>query len=231
MAEGTPRKPDAGAQLEELNDALARFLQHADQLLEDWARFGAQVRATVEQEVARIDQAATDAGERATKQLAGQVDKVAIARVEKAIGDGLTRLKVELDRAGRATAVAPPAAAAVDRRLLGGVVVANVLLVLLLAVTLLRGAGRTATPVASPVDAGVAAVPAVVTEACARLVAAWSDDDAATVLRAGVAACGADANAGEQRLQARLSPPIDAAPPIDAGVPVDAKPPKRGSPR
>ena len=64
MAEGKPRRPEAGAQLEELNDQLARFLQHADQLLEDWARFGAQVRTTVDQEVGRIEQAAAEAGER-----------------------------------------------------------------------------------------------------------------------------------------------------------------------
>ena len=81
MAEGKPRRPEPGAQLEELNDQLARFLQHADQLLEDWARFGAQVRTTVDQEVGRIEQAAAEAGERATKQLAGQVDRLATSRV------------------------------------------------------------------------------------------------------------------------------------------------------
>lgn len=229
MAEGKPRKPEAGAQLEELNDQLARFLQHADQLLDDWARFGAQVRATVEQEAARIEQGVAEAGERATRQLGGQVDKLATERVERAIGDGLKRLKAELDRAGRATAVAAPAPASIDRRLLGGVVIANVLLVILLAVTLLRGGGQAAAPVASVVDAGPAAPSADVIEACRALLGGWSDEAAAIVVRVGTLACGDDASAVADTLRAHLTAP----PPMDAGVdaaPMDAKPAKRGAP-
>lgn len=233
MAEG-PRRPDAGAQLEELNDQLARFLQHADQLLEDWARFGSQVRATVDQEVARIEQAAAEAGERATRQLAGQVDKVATARVEKAIGKGLERIEAELARAGRATAVPPPAAPPVDRRLVGGVIAANALLVILLLMTWLRGPARVTAPI-STIDAGAGlspAVPQAVIDACARLADAWSDADAVTVWAVGADACGADAPVVAARLRERLAPPITVdAGPTDAGVPVDAKPARRGSTR
>ncbi len=232
MAEG-PRRPDAGAQLEELNDQLARFLQHADQLLEDWARFGSQVRATVDQEVARIEQAAAEAGERATRQLAGQVDKVATARVEKAIGKGLERIEAELARAGRATAVPPPAAPPIDRRLVGGVIAANALLVILLLTTWLRGPVRVAAPT-STIDAGVVAptVPQAVLDACARLAAAWNDADAVTVWSVGADACGADAAVVAARLRDRLAPPITVdAGPTDAGVPVDGKPSRRGSTR
>lgn len=219
MADGKRREP--GAQLEELNDQLARFLQHADTLLEDWARFGAQVRSTVDAEVARIESGAADAADRAVKQLGAQVDRVAHDRVEKAIGDGLTRLKAELDRAGRATAVAAPVAPPPNRALVGAVVLANVLLVVLIAVTLLRGRGPAAVAHA-PIDAAVVATDPGVLDACTGLIEAWSEDDAAIVVRAGVEACGPYAADVEKLFAARLAPPpmdagvVDAAPPIDA---------------
>ncbi len=219
MADGKRRDP--GAQLEELNDQLARFLQHADQLLEDWARFGAQVRATVDQEVARIEQAAAEGGDRATRHLGAQVDKLAHERVERAIGEGLTRLKVELDRAGRGTAVVAPPPPASNRALIGAVVSANLLLVVLLVVTLFRG-GASPAPSATVVDAAeTVEVADEVIEACAGLLEVWSDDDAAIVMRAGTDACGTYARAVEERLRAQ---PIGAPTPIDAGV-IDAAPP------
>jgi hypothetical protein len=226
MAEGKPRRPDAGAQLEELNDQLARFLQHADQLLEDWARFGAQVRATVDAEIGRVEQGVAEAGERATRDLAAQVDKVAVARVEKAIGDGLQRLRVELDRAGRATAVTPPAAATPDRRLLAGVIAANLLLVLVLTVVWLRG-GAGGPPAAASIDAGVAGPSAAVVDACATLAAGWDDDAAEAVWRAGADACGDRAAVVGARLREHLVPPpaLDAG--VDAAPPVDARPLRR----
>ncbi len=230
MAEGKPRRPEAGAQLEELSDQLARFLQHADQLLEDWARFGAQVRTTVDQEVGRIEQAAAEAGERATKQLAGQVDRLATERVERAIGDGLKRLKAELDRAGRATAVAPPPPAPVDRRLIGLAVAANALLLILLVVTLVRGTSRVEVQPARTPDPGVAAPSAAVLEACRRLALEWNDEAAELVWPLGSEACGGDAPVVARRLHERLAPPpmIDAGPP-DAAPPLDAR--KPGKPR
>lgn len=231
MAEGKPRaRPDAGAQLEELNESLARFLQHADQLLEDWARFGSQVRATVDQEAARIEQVVAEAGARATEKLAGKVDAIAQARVDKAVNDGLARVKAELERAGRATAVAAPPPAAADQRLLVGVAAANVLLVVLLAVTWMRGGSKAAPAAAVPVDAGAPAVSAAVLDACRLLAAGWDADAAIVVWRVGAEACGADAAAVAERMREHLAPPMIDAGPIDAGLPVDAKP-KRGTAR
>lgn len=218
MADGKRRDP--GAQLEELNDQLARFLQHADQLLEDWARFGAQVRASVDGEVTRIGEATAEAGDRAVARAAAQIDKVAVERVERAVADGVVKLRAELDRAGRATAVVAPPPPAPNRAVLGAVVLANILLVVLLAVTFLRGGKPATAP--PPVDAGpTAGVPAEVLEACAGLVEAWSEDDAAIVMRAGTDACGSYAAAVTEQLYDHLAAP---PPPIDAGV-IDAAPP------
>jgi|GEM_PF-2870207 len=219
MAEGKRRDP--GAQLEELNDQLARFLQHADQLLEDWARFGAQVRATVDIELGRIESGAAEAADRATKQLGGQVDKVAHERVERAIGEGLARIKLELDRAGKGTAVVAPLPTPPNRALLGAVVLANLLLIALLALTFRRDGGRPAPVVVALPDAALAVeIPTEVTDACAGLLEVWSDDDAAIVLRAGLAACGPYAKDVGSLFQSRLT----VASPIDAGV-IDAAPP------
>src|SRR5262245_1422519 len=78
-----PVKSEGGELIEDVNDQLARFLEHADQLVEEWAKFASDVRRTVDTEVARIDTAVADATERALQNASAQVDRVAADRIEK----------------------------------------------------------------------------------------------------------------------------------------------------
>lgn len=241
-----PRAPapsdDPGERLTELNDHLGRFLVHADQLVDEWARFGAQVRASVDGELGRVDraidgavdQAVSRAAERAGRELAGTLEAQVAARVDRSLGDGVTRLRGELDRMARtahAIGAGAPPRADVGRLTLIAVVVGNVLLagVLGLGVHQCATAAPPAASGAAPaiaVDAGAsvpeggrAEVPAAepdpaIARACAALVAGWSDEAAAVVARAGTAACGAGADAVLERLAERWAPPA-----VDAGVP------------
>jgi hypothetical protein len=246
-----PRAPapaaesDPGERLAELNDHLGRFLVHADQLVDEWSRFGAQVRASVDGELGRvdraidgaIDQAVSRAAERAGRELAGTLEAQVAARVDRSLGEGVTRLRGELDRMARtahAIGTGAPPRADVGRLTLIAVVVGNLLLagVLGLGVHQCATAAPGAAPAAIASDAGVSAaegsapvVPALdpaadpaIARACAALVAGWSDEAAAVVARAGTAACGAGADAVLERLSERWAPP-----PVDAGVaPPDA---------
>ena len=45
---------EAARALDDVSDHLGEVLRHADELLAEWARFGAQVRAQVEREAAAI---------------------------------------------------------------------------------------------------------------------------------------------------------------------------------
>ena len=246
-----PAAPDPGGQLEELNDQLGRFLQHADQLVEEWARFGADVRRTVDGEVGRIDQAVIEAVDRAAREVNQQVDRVAADRVERAIDQGLARLRAEIERGGRtasvglggggtsaalasSSAASSSAAAAPARFLLGAVVLADLLLVLLLVMV---WRGDPAPPAAAVKDAGAAtgtleerAVAPEVVNACAALAAGtWSAESADVVLAAGIESCGDDSAAVRALLRERLA---TSQPPVDAGVdgpPPDAPKPKRGA--
>lgn len=232
------RPPDPGSQLEELNDQLARFLQHADQLVDEWARFGADVRRTVDGEVGRIDQSVSDAGERAIKQVNAQVDRVAAERFEKAIEHGLQRLRVaDPGRAPVAAAGGTSAAASAAlplRPLLAAIIAANFLLIVLLVMVWRRDAVPAAA-VGNPDSGGGAIrdrdpVSSEVLDACAALAAGnWSTEAAELVVGAGLVACGPDAPAVRttmrERLAATTPPEVDAGP-VDASPPVDAKPKK-----
>ncbi len=118
---------DAARALDDVSDHLGEVLRHADQLLDEWSRFGVQVRAQVEREAGAIGNVVDEA-----------VTRAASAGVDKAIAERLSALTAEI---GRIEARAKAAARAVgeqretDRRVLwivaGGVVLANVLLVAL----------------------------------------------------------------------------------------------------
>ncbi len=231
-----PARPDPGGQLEELNDQLARFLQHADQLVEEWARFGADVRRTVDGEVARIDQAVADAAERALRDAGAQIDRLAAERIEKTVEHAVARWRGEPERAAKlatsgggtsASAVAAPAG--VGRGLVAAVVLANLLLVVLLVVTLRRGQPPPApASVTGSGSGGVTVIAPEVLAACDELTGgAWSLDDAALVMRAGTAVCGGDEAAVGAAITAHFVAP---APPVDAG-PVDGPPPDAKKPR
>jgi hypothetical protein len=232
---------DPGASLEELNDQLGRFLQHADQLVDEWARFGADVRRTVDTEVGRIDQAVVDAVDRAARQVNAQVDKVAADRVERAIDQGMQKLRAELTRGGHVatggggTSAAAAAAAAAQgpaRYLLGAIVLADLLLVILL-VMVWR---REPAPAAGVKEAGAQigtlpedAVAPEVANACAALAAGtWSIEFADLVLAAGPEQCGTHATAVRALLHERLA--ASAAEAVDAGVP-DGPPPDAPKPK
>ena len=234
-----PARPAAGEQLEELNDQLGRFLQHADQLVEDWARFGADVRRTVDTEVGRIDQAVVDAVDRASRQLEAEADRVAADKVQRAIDHAMQKLRGSLAAGGGGTSAASPAAAASAaaaqgpaRYLLGAVVLADLLLVILLVMVWRKDPA----PAAAAKDGGAAigtaadsAVAPEVANACASLAAGTYSIEAADLVlgaRGGLDACGSDAAAVRavlhQQLEAAAGPPVDAG--VPDGPPLDAKP-------
>jgi hypothetical protein len=119
---------DAARALDDVSDHLGEVLRHADELLADWSRFGAQVRTQVDAEVSAIGEVVD-----------GAVMRAANAGVDRAIADRLKALTGEIERLEQRTRAASRAVAdhhAADRRVLwavvAGVVIANALLVLLL---------------------------------------------------------------------------------------------------
>jgi hypothetical protein len=141
---------DAARALDDVSDHLGEVLRHADQLLADWSAFGAQVRVSVDREVASIG-AVVD----------GAVARAASAGLDQAVADRLRALTTELERLEQRARTASRAVAShreTDRRILwvavAGIVLANALLV----VVLLRR--PVATPVAEPVRVEAAAPPA-----------------------------------------------------------------------
>lgn len=220
-------KVDAGEQLEELNDQLARFLQHADQLVDEWAKFGADVRRTVDAEVARIDGAVADATERALTNAAAQVDRVAADRIEKTVEHAIARWRGDpaprVASGGGGTSAASTSAAGSSRGLIAAIVLADVLLVILLVVALRKDSPAAAPgAVAGSGGSGVTVIAPEVLAACDTLAeGTWSPDDAALVLRVGTAVCGAAESKVTATITAHFAAPVE---PIDAGV-VDAAPP------
>ena len=233
-----PARPGPGDQLEELNDQLARFLQHADQLVDEWAKFGADVRRTVDAEVARIDAAVADATERALHDASAQVDRVAADRIEKTVEHAVARWRGDPPRVapgGGGTSAAVAAGGGFSRGVLAAILLADALLVVLLVVAL-----RKDTPAAAPREAavgsagsGVTVIAPEVLAACEALAGgAWSPDDAALVLRAGTAVCGDDEAKVTETVTSRFASPevaIDAGV-VDAEPPIDAKKKPRGKP-
>lgn len=231
-------RPAPGDQLEELNDQLARFLQHADQLVDEWAKFGADVRRTVDAEVARIDGAVADATERALANTSAQVDRVAAERIEKTVEHAAARWRGDPPRVasgGGGTATSTASGGGLARGVLLAVLVANALLVVLLVVALRKDTPAAVAPSPTPETggAGAAVIAPEVLAACDALAeGTWSADDAALVLRAGTAVCGDDEAAVTATVTARFATPevavdagvVDAVPPIDA----KKREPKRG---
>jgi hypothetical protein len=132
--------PDPAAKrLDEISANLAEVLRHADALLDEWARFGAGVRAQVEREA---------------EQVAGAVADATGAAIERAASAQLASLRAEvaqLEQRVRAASRIVAEQRAHDRRLLGGiaagVAVAIALLVVLVALVA-RGPGSAQAPVA-----------------------------------------------------------------------------------
>jgi hypothetical protein len=142
-------RPSAGArraaeaELDGVSSQLGEVLRQADELLAEWQRFGVQVRAEVDREVASIGGAvggAIDgAVDRAADRASSAVDAAVARTLERSVQDRLGALATELGRLEqRAKAAARVVAEDRERdrwmlwTVIGGVVVANVLLALVL---------------------------------------------------------------------------------------------------
>jgi hypothetical protein len=119
---------EAARALDDVSDHLGEVLRRADELLAEWSRFGTQVRAQVESEVAAIGEV-----------IDGAVARAAGAGIDRAVVDRLRALTAELERLEQRTRAASRAVVEhreADRRVLwvvvAGIVLANALLVVLL---------------------------------------------------------------------------------------------------
>jgi hypothetical protein len=119
---------EAARALDDVSDHLGEVLRRADDLLAEWSKFGGQVRAQVEREAAAVGEV-----------VEGAIGRAAAAGIDRAIGDRLRALTVELERLEQRTRAASRAVVEQrdgDRRILwavvAGIVLANALLVVLL---------------------------------------------------------------------------------------------------
>jgi len=132
---------EAARALDDVSDHLGEVLRRADELLAEWSRFGAQVRSQVEREAAAIGEV-----------VEGAIGRAGAAGIDRAIGDRLRALTVELERLEQRARAASRAAAEqrdADRRMLWGVVAGIVLANALLLVLILRRPD--APPAAEPI--------------------------------------------------------------------------------
>lgn len=141
---------EAARALDDVSDHLGEVLRRADDLLAEWGKFGAQVRAQVEHEAAAIGEVVD-----------GAVGRAAATGIDRAIGDRLRGLTAELERLEQRTRAASRAVVEqreADRRILWAVVAGIVLANALLVVLILRK--PEAAPVAEPIRLDVPAQPA-----------------------------------------------------------------------
>ncbi|HEY0478081.1 MAG TPA: hypothetical protein VGD37_11200 [Kofleriaceae bacterium] len=140
---------EAARALDDVSDHLGEVLRRADELLVEWSKFGAQVRAQVERETAAVGEV-----------VEGAVGRAATAGLDRAIGDRLRALTVEIERLEQRTRAA--SRAVVEQRegnrrilwaLVAGIVLANALLVVLIV------RRPDAAPVAEPVRLDAASQP------------------------------------------------------------------------
>jgi hypothetical protein len=167
-----PASPPDDA-LTELNDHLGRFLRQADELLDEWARFGAGVRGALEGQLREVESAfargADAAAARAAAAMGRSLDDAAAARVDRVLGDRVAALRAELERLeriarGLAGAQAQPRAPdGATQRIWIAVLAANVLLVVLIVLVWTRGRAPEVPP--PLVTAPALAPPPVVVDA------------------------------------------------------------------
>ncbi|HEV7557830.1 MAG TPA: hypothetical protein VGO00_20330 [Kofleriaceae bacterium] len=145
--------------LDEVSDHMGQILRHADELLAEWAAFGAQVKSQVERETQVIGNAVATAVDEAVSRsvatTAAHVDRAVTQAMAERVGSQLQALTAEL---GRLEARAKAASRLVadqrtgDRKILwgiaGGIAIANVLLALVL---LKKPAAPDVVPQAVPV--------------------------------------------------------------------------------
>ncbi|MEO8845584.1 MAG: hypothetical protein ABI591_04100 [Kofleriaceae bacterium] len=129
--------------LDDVSAQLAEMLRHADALLDDWMRFGADVRARVERETAGVG---------------AIVAKAVDGASERALSMRLAAVSTELERLEQRIRAASRIAAeqrTTDRRILAGIALGVGVVIALLVVLVVRGpaAPQIATPQPVPVIA------------------------------------------------------------------------------
>jgi hypothetical protein len=121
----------AAKRLDDISANLADVLHHADVLLDEWARFGATVRAQVAREAETV---------------AGAVGDATGVAIERAASAQLANLRAEiaqLEARVRAASRFVAEQRATDRRLLGGIAAGVAIAIALLVVLVARGAAST----------------------------------------------------------------------------------------
>jgi hypothetical protein len=133
--------------LDDVSAQLAEMLRHADALLDDWMRFGAEVRARVEREAAGVGAMVAQAVDGASER--------ALAMRLAAVSTELERLEQRIRAASRIAAEQRTT----DRRILAGLAAGVGIVIALLIVLVLRApappqlAPQPLPVVAPPVDA------------------------------------------------------------------------------
>jgi hypothetical protein len=132
--------------LDDVSAQLAEMLRHADALLDDWMRFGAEVRARVEREAAGVGAIVAQAVDGASER--------ALAMRLAALSTELERLEQRIRAASRIVAEQRTT----DRRILAGIAAGVGVVIALLVVLVMRGPA-TPPPIATPEPVQVVAPP------------------------------------------------------------------------
>ena len=125
--------------LDDVSAQLAEMLRHADALLDDWMRFGADVRARVERETAGI-------GEVVARAVDGASERALALRLA-AVSTELERLEARIRAASRIAAEQKTT----DRRILVGIAAGIGVVIALLVVLVMRGPAAPEIVVPQPV--------------------------------------------------------------------------------
>jgi hypothetical protein len=143
--------------LDDVSDHMAQVLRQADELLAEWARFGASVRGQVERETVAIGDAVATSIDRAVAQAVATteagVDRAVVDAVTAKIGAQLQTLALELGRLEARAKAANRALGeqrAADRRILWGIAGGLAIAIGLLVVLVLRK-----PPISEPMPAPV----------------------------------------------------------------------------
>jgi len=141
--------------LAELNDHFGRFLRQADELIDEWARFGAGVRARLDEQLRDVESAfargADAAAARAAQAMARGLDEAAAARVDRVLGERVASLRAELEKLERIArgvggAAAPRGSDPMLQRIWLAAIAMNVLIVVLIAIVWSRTGSSAAPP-------------------------------------------------------------------------------------
>jgi hypothetical protein len=131
--------------LDDVSDHMAQVLRHADELLAEWARFGASVRGQVERETVAMGDVVAGAIDASVKQAVAAteagVDRAVTEAIANRIGAQLQNLALELGRLEARAKSANRALAeqrAADRRILWGIAGGLAIVIGLLVVLVLR---------------------------------------------------------------------------------------------